>query len=721
MSVRTNRLLAVVLCCGVLACDRSRTVPLRPAEDAGRPDAPLPALLLRGIDPWRGPYTGETLVSVEGVGFVDGSTVVDVDGIEVEPSRVSFAGTGRLVVRMPPHAPGTVDVSVRVGGREAALPDAYTFDALSFAPSAAPAGGGQRVSILGAETDFREGDAFEFDGAPCSELLVVSSTEARCRVPAHGVGRVDVVQRRGAEALAAAAQAFEYVDTDFVTGGVSGESIAGSLGVEVVGPVGPVENALVRVVDEPGGVLEGRTDGMGRVVFDSPALRGPVSVHVGHGCYSRTSLVGVDARSLVVPLQLHRFGGDCPTQGIGGGILRPGPPGGIARGTVVFLEGQEFPSPTRRWTGLPEPRADERYAAFVWSNRWALVLDDEGREVPGAAFVTPEDFDERRGGIPVELASSAGVTSLCAVAGLEPREYETPYGGSCVDQSGCSVGVCWDGVCSPLDRVARLQSFVAGCSRPVLVLPGERSEEVRIEMNEPLTRRLEIEVRPLPRLDIENALGPRSVASSIPESAGVFVPSFTPTVDSWRSWLYGRAPFTARLYGLPSEDFLRRNPLLGMRGTLSVGWGEASGMYIELDDRTRYEARPLGVPRLLAPGHLGSFEDRAVAFAIDGDAFAIDGDVTPNLVQVLISPDPYSAGTSSPRWFVYVRGDLRAVQLPALEGPELGLPPGLYKVEVTAEQRERFDFNSWTFASLAARPRRNSVNRVYARVPRGEP
>lgn len=691
-------LVAMSLACAALGCDRSRAVPLRSPEDAGRPDAPVSALRLRGVTPLRGPHTGETVVVVDGAGFVEGSTLLRVDGVELAPERVTLVGAGRLAVRMPPHPPGVVDLSVRVGAATASLADAYTFDALAFEPSEAPVEGGQRVSILGAETEFAAGDVFEFDSAPCTELVVVSRTEAQCRVPAHGVGRVDVVQRRGREVRATAVEAFEYVDAVFVTGGVSGEAIGGSLRVEVVGPAGPVADALVRLDDMPIPAREARTDSLGRVVFEDAALRGPVSVHVGHECYSRTSIVGVDARFLVVPLQLHRFGGGCPEAPVGS--LTPGPPGGVARGSVVFVEGQEFPTPTRRWVGLPEPRADEQVAAYVWARVSASAFDEDGRELPYFDRVTPEDFDEGRGGIPVVVGSAPGTSVLCAVAGIEPRDSETT--------------VVRDGIeYVRSEAFGALERFTFGCSAPFFVPPGGVSEEVTIEMNGRLSDILQVDVEPLPALDIPSAIAPGAFDVSISPSVEVFLGSFIPFLpeEEVRSRA-ASAPFTARFDRRPSggDPDVEGSGILGF-----VLWGDRSSLLLRrVAGTSRYVARPLGIPRFLAPTQGGSFGGRALRLAIDGEASA-------NLLQIRVSPERYTPGTGSPRWFVYARGDRREVRLPETSTPELDLAPGLYEIDVAADERERFEFDAWAFASLRTPPLRSSVNRVYARVEGGGP
>jgi hypothetical protein len=367
---------------------------------------------------------------------------------------------------------------------------------------------------------------------------------------------------------------------------------------------------------------------------------------------------------------------------------------------VVFVEGQEFPVPTRRWAGFPEPRADEQYAAYVWASASFVVLDDTGRVVPSADWITPDDFDERRGGIPVAVSSVAGTTVLCAVAGIERRDSDPS---------------------TSLERLVSLERFVFGCSPPVFVPPGGESEEVRIEMSERLTGVLEIEVEPLPARDITNASAADAFDLSISPSVEVYGFSFLPLVPEQYRVQAASAPFTARFDQMLAGDYPDRwlRARLGPLGTVSlVQWGDcnsacSSSLLSRLDGTTRYVARPLGVPRILAPTQSGSF-DRTIRFRTDGDG-------TPSLVQIRVSPERYTFGTGSPRWLIYARGDQREVRLPEPPASELELAPGVYEIAVVVDERERFDFDAWSFSALQDAPQRGSFNQIYARVPRGAP
>lgn len=68
-------------------------------------------LTVSGISPNTGPETGGTVVTIEGDGFTE-ETTVTVDGVEVP---VTFIDGGHITIVMPPHAPGVVEIVVTDG------------------------------------------------------------------------------------------------------------------------------------------------------------------------------------------------------------------------------------------------------------------------------------------------------------------------------------------------------------------------------------------------------------------------------------------------------------------------------------------------------------------------------------------------------------------------------------------------------------------------------
>jgi len=653
-------------------------------------------LRLLGTSPPRGPYVGGNRVIVQGAGFLEGATTLAVDGVMVREDQVTVTSTGMLSVVMPPHAPGLASMSVRVGDLSAQLSDAYQYDALAVEPAFASTDGGLRVSIRGSGVGFRAGDVLEFGGTACNELVIVSEDEANCRVPSGGASKVDVVLRRGSVALVTAPEAFEYIDTFFTTGSISGEAIAGSLEVSALGDSGPLANALVIVSGSPAGELRARTGISGTVVFSDPLLSGPVSVHVGHLCYSRTSVVGVNARILRIPLRLHHTAGTrpgCPMASENG--LPPFLPAGRARALVQFLGGQEFPVPTREWTGVPDPRPGTRRALYVWSTAGPDI-----DESPFLRFLE-SDWDESRQGFVADLSSLSVAVSICAVAGIEPVSLPGPE--ECtIDNLGACV--------RDYERGLVFERFVVGCSPTVLVPPLGVSREVTIEMTGRLTDIAFITAAPLPSLAVPNSESPASTRSSLSAGASVVLEDFIlfreVDYDGVTRQSSPFTPFTAQFFRLPAAPFA---PPRGSELQAGVVWDHSVAIVRSLTDSA--PIIPMGVPRFVAPTLRESIR------------FEIAGAIEPKLVQLEVLPNGYRLGGSIPAWYLFAAGGVREISLPDAPEDELRMAPALYQIDVTAKNFERFDFNSWTFIGIAQQSGGLHVsgNRVFARLNPGAP
>jgi TolB protein len=91
------------------------------------------------VSPPSGSSDGGETVTISGAGFGSGGTVT-FDDIDAVPAHISMPWTDtRIVVRTPPHAPGTVDVVVRPTGASALSSRfTYTNDSSPFTVSASP-------------------------------------------------------------------------------------------------------------------------------------------------------------------------------------------------------------------------------------------------------------------------------------------------------------------------------------------------------------------------------------------------------------------------------------------------------------------------------------------------------------------------------------------------------------------------------------------------------
>ena len=105
------------------------------------------------LNPNHGPAAGGTTVTATGVGFVPGSTTVTIGGTTIPAGQVTVAPDGTTATFVtPPHAVGTVNVTLSTDGENDSAPLPYTYDlptALSLAPNFGPVIGGTQVVVTG--------------------------------------------------------------------------------------------------------------------------------------------------------------------------------------------------------------------------------------------------------------------------------------------------------------------------------------------------------------------------------------------------------------------------------------------------------------------------------------------------------------------------------------------------------------------------------------------
>jgi hypothetical protein len=84
-------------------------------------------IVLTKLAPESGPASGGDFVRIAGVDIPEGAAVRFGEALAEPLRRLPFPGGVYLDVRTPPHAPGTVDVEVVVGGERRLLQGAYRY------------------------------------------------------------------------------------------------------------------------------------------------------------------------------------------------------------------------------------------------------------------------------------------------------------------------------------------------------------------------------------------------------------------------------------------------------------------------------------------------------------------------------------------------------------------------------------------------------------------
>ncbi|MFF7459735.1 IPT/TIG domain-containing protein [Kitasatospora sp. NPDC008115] len=149
-------------------------------------------LTVTGISPGHGPATGGTTVTLTGHRLT-GTTDVTFDGVPA--TDVTVVDDSTVTATVPPHAPGTVDVTLTAVGRTFPAKQ-YTYDipapAVSgVAPDHGPLAGGTTVTITG--TNLTGATAVNFGAVAATAFTVDSDTQITATVPAaSAAGPVDV-------------------------------------------------------------------------------------------------------------------------------------------------------------------------------------------------------------------------------------------------------------------------------------------------------------------------------------------------------------------------------------------------------------------------------------------------------------------------------------------------------------------------------------------------
>ena len=168
------------------------------------------------VSPNNGPPSGTNTVTVNGTGFVSGSTTVDF-GTSAGTS-VSVGGSGDSLSVVVPAGSGTVSVTVITtsGGSSAPLADAYTYNApptvTGVSPNNGPQAGTNTVTVTG--TGFVPGSTTVDFGTsnPGSAVVVSGSGDSLTVVAPSGTGTVDVTATtpNGTSALNAPSDQYTY-------------------------------------------------------------------------------------------------------------------------------------------------------------------------------------------------------------------------------------------------------------------------------------------------------------------------------------------------------------------------------------------------------------------------------------------------------------------------------------------------------------------------------
>jgi hypothetical protein len=193
---------------------------------------------ISGIDPSDGPVAGGTIVTISGADF---TTTAD--------TTVTFGGTAATGVAVlnsttiscfsPPHAAGSVDVTVTNSNGSDTLVNGFTYhnppSLALVSPDNGPPAGGTAVTLTGNDFTGIGVTTVTFGGSSATSIVVVNATTITCTTPAHSQGAVDVTVMNdfGTDTLI---NGFSYNDAPSISGiDPSDGPVAGGTAVTISG------------------------------------------------------------------------------------------------------------------------------------------------------------------------------------------------------------------------------------------------------------------------------------------------------------------------------------------------------------------------------------------------------------------------------------------------------------------------------------------------------
>lgn len=623
-------------------------------------------LHIRRISPDHGTFLGGNQVILRGAAYTE-ETFVFFDGRMVQPGETELISEDRVAVIVPAGEPGLVDVTVQVDTETFTLEDGYLYESLHVEPSRGSVAGGTLITVFGSGTTFDETTTVRVGGIPCSDIEIVSATELTCRTGiAAGEGEVDVVAVTTSDSSEhTAEEAFSYYDgTDPFYGGLGGGPLAGQLNVTVLDTFtsSPLPESFVIIGEDLETEYQGTTDSRGQISFANSDLEGPVTIHVAKDCFEKASFVSFDATDVTIFLQpVELCTPPMPGDGGGGGGIRSINPAFVS-GVLAWPPAPDRGTQGGPWSNVPQPRPGERRIAYVYATQPSLFSPNPP---PGAGGVLTPQSARNDGELPYRILVRPGAMAVYALAGLENTS---------------------DGKFTP---------YAMGIARNILAGPSEERAGVRILMNIPLDRVVDVAVGPLPQ---PSNLGPnrfRAKAHIDLGGEGMIVRN----VNGYRldEIVETRAERGFRFFAQPSPF----GALSDARYRFEVGWYTGAEETIPLTvavrnqvqaPETYFELGPLlGVPVATSPTNLSPLPaDRVLRWESSGELAA-------DLHVVLIT-----GGDGLPAWRLFVPGDQFEAPIPDLSTvltvddiARGAISWGVYAVKIPS-----FDYDTFSYQFL---------------------
>ncbi len=294
------------------------------------------SLALVSIAPASGPPEGNTKVVLKGSGFAKGPVTVKIGALPA--SAVAVVSDSEIQAVTPKGSPGYADVAVAIGAEKAVLKGAYTYTAKDLQlyvpyPATGAQAGGTLVQIYG--SGFVPGMEVRFGGNLATHFSFVDSGHVAVKTPPGKVGAADVeVSAGGLKSILA--KGYTYFNPMSAYGGTWGSGVDGAINLTVLDAKSgaPVADAFAMLWTSPATPYQGYTNADGQITFSGDDIFGKQMVSASKTGYESASIVLFDASNVTLLMT--------PIPPPSPGSPPPGTPPPTVSGKVVGLDKYVF-------------------------------------------------------------------------------------------------------------------------------------------------------------------------------------------------------------------------------------------------------------------------------------------------------------------------------------------------------------------------------------------
>ncbi len=488
------------------------------------------SLALASIAPASGPQAGNTKVVIKGSGFAKGKAAVKIGALPA--TAVVVISDSEIQAITPAGSPGYADVALTVGSEKAVLKGAYTYTTATLQlyvpyPASGAQAGGTLVQLYG--SGFVPGMEVRFGGNLATHFSFIDSGHVAVKTPAGKVGAVDVEVSTGG-LKSTLAKGYTYFNPMSAYGGTWGSGIDGSLNLTVIDASSgaPVADAFAMLWTSPATPYQGYTNADGQITFSGDDIVGKQMVSASKTGYESASVVLFDASNVTLLMT--------PIPPPSSGSPPPGSPPPTVSGKVVGLDKYVFvpvgSCSNAQALGQATGGVCNSCVTDASCGGGQSCIDIGGgngkRCVKSCSAGCQTGFKcYAFGGVGACAPSAGDLTAVCYHSKsstlaqdnypLEGAGFEaTPaknYKYKITTSMGEQAIVCFGGYKQPgavltagdANSMTAFTATVMGVKRHLMVVPGEKFENIDVFLNIPLTAKANVRLDRPPTWDMDQS------------------------------------------------------------------------------------------------------------------------------------------------------------------------------------------------------------------------